>query len=341
VTWSFDALVRLARRAVPNPLAPPSTWPPPGMLATAWPLQVAVAGGVECRLGHLAQPADLAFAISVASGGRARLAASGGGAESADGVWRFLRRWCDPSTSLHVASPVVWLEFDHALLAAGRPYPFLVYTIDDDVPSEAATAALHLGVEALAGPAAKPLACHTMRCLSCLPPAGRLLHVGVMHGRLDAVRLIMRMHRSQIATFLGRVAWPGDGGAVGTAVAALWPEDERVSVHLDVGGRIGARVGVEFYRPTSPVEDRRWEPLLEGLTRAGLCAAEKRRAIATWPTAHADGCVGRSSLVRELLVKVVFEGDAAYEAKAYLAFTPHVTLFGSPARRRQPSARDS
>jgi hypothetical protein len=299
-------------------------------------------GGVECRLGPAATPADLAFCISAASGVRETLAQHAGDAHrDGPGIATFLARWCDARSPLHAGVPVLWLEFDHDPRATGRASPFVVYKIAEEIGARETMAVLvREGVGALAV-SADAAADAAERCLAALPVGARLLHVGVMSRRGTAsVRLVVAVTRSEVSGVLRGLAWPGAASAVGTALEALWPGDSTLAVHLDVGDPIGPRVGVEFYRPSSPLDDPLWNPLLDGLVRMGSCTPAKRSAVAAWPSREPDANDERSSLLRQLLVKVVFEHDDVPEAKAYLAFKPRPLLFGTSQREVLPDANE-
>jgi hypothetical protein len=345
LTWSFEALTRLARGAVPVVLAPPVTWPSPGAVTKAWSLRVASLGGVECRLGSALAASDLAFCISAASGVRATLSrdaqmfAGGDQATVGSSVATFLARWCEPRSPLHAGVAAVWLEFDHEPRETARASPFVVYKIAEDTQSrESMAMLLREGAGALAEGSDGAAVEAAVRCLSELPRGVRLLHVGVaaLCGGA-AVRLIVALTRSDVAGALRRLEWPGDAIAAGATLEALWPGDDTVAVHLDFSVSLGPRVGVEFYRPSSPLDDPLWMPLLDGLVERGWCTPEKRAAAVAWPNREANVITGRETLLRQLMVKIVFAPNDVTEAKAYLAFMPRPTLFGNPAHRYRPS----
>ena len=339
--WSFDALARLARRAVPAALVPPDVWPETGPMAQAWPARAAVVGGVECRLGPAPDAPDLAFCISAASGGREALAESR--REDGHGVAGFVARWRTPDSPLHRHVPLIWLEFDREPLAAGRAVPFVTYKIDDGVAHgarELVQALIDEGIEALTGRRGRADARGLARCLDAFPATGRLGHVAAMpHRGTDTLRLVAGMQRSEVRPFLERMAWAGPAGVLGETLAEVWPHDDTIGVNLDVDEGLGPRVGIELYEPTSPHDDPCWRQLLGMLTAAGACTEAQQTALEDWPSRDDAGGVDRpSGLARQMLVKLVFEAREPVRAKAYLAFTPQFRLFGSPGRTPPPIA---
>jgi len=344
--WSFEALARLAQRAAPEVLAPAETWLPPGDLARAWPFRAALLGGVECRLGEPAA-ADLAFCLSAPSGAREalvgdrRMLLDGGPvAAAAPLVATFLRQWCDPGSPLHRDVPVVWLEFDHPSRAGRRASPFVVYMVGAEAQAPSGIAdVIREGAMALSGPGGTSAAVAAVVTVERMTGLARLMHVGVAAGPDGArVRLIVKLSRSAVAGMLTALDWPGDASAVGHRLEALWPADESVSVHLDVGHGLGSRVGVEFYRPSSPLDDPAWQPLLDGIVTNGLCTADQRDALSAWPDREREETGARPSLRRQLLVKAVFARDQIEKAKAYLAIIPRPLFSGSPEHISPSSA---
>jgi len=355
VPWSCEALVRLARGAVPSELVGAAAWPPQGTFARAWPVRIASIGGIECRLGAR-DPGAVDFAFCIAAGDvrlfRDARPPAGDGEDASAGVWPFLARWADPASPLHNHVPLVWLEFDHGPLLAGRAVPFVTFMVSDALavgPGRNGDGRvvvgelLRGGLEALTGRIEPDRLEGLLRCLTALPDEGRLRHVAAMpHRGTDAVRLIVSLRRSNVADYLRRLASEASRDALDATLAGLDPGDGMVSVNLDVEDCVGPKVGVEFYWPTSPLEDERWSPLLDGLVAAGRCTPIQRAALSAWPTREADGPPVRvGELVRQLLVKVVFWSGRMREAKAYLAFKPRLRLFQSQAHRLRPTAPGS
>jgi len=120
-----------------------------------------------------------------------------------------------------------------------------------------------------------------------------------------------------------------------------------------VRGQIGRRVGLECYclpRPTPP-HNPHWEPLLVWLENKGVCAVEKRNALAAY-RGHLDERSARDRWPGVLLglsrrqpsrfvstvswglhhVKLVLQPGEAVRAKGYLYFQ-HLWLDAAPRRR--------
>lgn len=279
--------------------------------------------GFECRLtagaGHAV---DLGLAL--------RRASAPALATVADwpAVQRFARRWGDRRSMLHRWVPAVFLEFDVGEAGPVVPVsPSLFITLDWP-PREGAARRLEARVAAVAArlvmsPAeARAAGIAMRRVLAPLPPAGRLVHMGIMLGRAAApVRLSVSLPRRSLSAYLAAL-----GCSPGLITATAWlddidPHGTRAHVEFDAGPVVGAGVGVVL--GGAPVEtSARLTALLAHLRRRGLCTAAAAAALQAWPgeTAAASGqpCLRRAVSH----VKVVFTPSGAREAKAYLTASP-------------------
>jgi hypothetical protein len=142
---------------------------------------------------------------------------------------------------------------------------------------------------------------------------------------------IFGMKPGQILGYLRGVA-PRMVPAV-AAIVPLFEGVERLHLSLDVAEEVLPRIGIEGSFPRQPGREPRWQELLGRLASRGLCAAEKRTAVLTWPgydsfwTAPAAWPItqrgARGYCVRHLShLKVACQPDGLTEAKAYLAFGP-------------------
>jgi hypothetical protein len=279
-------------------------------------------GILEVRLAPEAAQVDLSLRVLAAQA--AALAARF--PDSPTG--RFLSSWSEPQGPL---APVrsVWLEFDLdreeladpvvcAKLPAGIDPGWLLDTL----------------LPALQGdPLSRSQRDLIATCLDILPGSAHLLYVFSLRTRgSDAVRLeVFGMEPSQILEYLRRVA-PRTVPEV-REITPCFEGVERLHLSLDVGEEIRPRIGIEGSFPRQPRREPRWQELLGRLASRGLCAAEKRTAVLTWPgydsfwTAPAAWPIAqrgaRGYCVRHLShLKVACDPGGLTEAKAYLAFGP-------------------
>ncbi len=343
--WSCEALVRLARSNVPSVLVHPVAWPAEGRFAS-WPFRSMSVGGVECRLGHDGGRAvDLAFCVDAEIGradllaGHALDLARSSAAEEdpgVAGVWRFLREWHAPGSALHAHVPLVWLEFDHGPVEAGRPIPFVTFMIDDaigdrsyhreDASGPELRRVLATGAGALLGGIDGAYLQTAIRAVRLLPEGGRLRHVAAMpHRGTNAVRGIVSLLRSEVGGYVGRLGWAGSSEDLAAALLRLAPLDHPVSIGLDITEGIQSSIGVEFHWPTVPARDGRWLTLLDELVRLGVCTTEQHDALMSWGSERGPADVRPLGTIhRHLLVKVSFGAAGVLGAKAYLTLTPRM-----------------
>jgi hypothetical protein len=345
--WSFEALIRLSRLVAPPALVP--SMPPAGVIASRWPFEVASVAGAECRLAHGRGEVDWAFCVA---GDRARerlsdaLAACPEPCDSAGadaGVRRFLTAWSRRGTSLHAGVPSVWLEFDHDPLARGDAIPFVTFKIDEQLAggrdAGALRSVLAQALDLLGGDATRR-ASAIVELSSCLPDGARLLHIATLpHRRSTATRVILSVPTAEIGAAASRLGWDGDPAGLEAGIRGLWGDTGMLSIGVDVAERVGPRLAVECYLPTSPLEDPRWMVLLDGLVAMDACTSDKRDALCAWPSRDDETSEARR-IARQLLVKLVFDPDGLREAKAYLAFIPRLEFFRNPEHISPPNATD-
>lgn len=157
-------------------------------------------------------------------------------------------------------------------------------------------------------------------CVAALPRAAEFAHAAVRPGPAgDVARLVVRLEARTLPEQLAGLGWEGSRDELRALLETTFTTRAVHPVNLDLGSRIGRRIGLEFHHPTSPVADPRWRRFLDTLTAGGACSPAQRGRIEAWPLpsqreprlAHVD---------RDLLVKVVYETGAALRAKAYLSF---------------------
>lgn len=280
-------------------------------------------GTLEVRLASGAAQVDLSLRLLTAAQTRglaARLPAFV--------VSRFLSLW---STLDGPLAPVrsVWLEFD--LDWKESPDPVVCAKLPADIDSGWLLSTLLPAL--LDDPLPRGQSERLLTCLDALPGSAHLLYVFSLRARgSDAVRLeIFGMEPSQILDYLRRVA--PCMVPVAREITPCFEGVERLHFSFDVGEEIRPRIGIEGSFPRQPRREPRWQELLGRLATRGLCAAEKRAAVLTWPgydsfwTAPATWPIAqrgaRGYCVRHLShLKVACQPGGPTEAKVYLTFGP-------------------
>jgi hypothetical protein len=336
-------LLGVARRCVPRQLASPAAWDRLESIDDPLP-PLASEAAIECRLEAGASRVDFELCIRSAGDARRRLAnavdqtAARAAAARSPG-WRrafaFLRAWADEGSALHDAVSAVWLEFD-APGEGGGSEPFLVFTLNAErfyaagrADPAALRSTLAAGLDLLADGVDRETAGTLSRCVDELPPCGQILHAAIRPtSDGDVARLVVRLPWREVPGALERLGWPGSPPALREQLERLCETTLVHSVNLDIGSRLGARVGIEFHHPTSPAEDPRWISLFDALEADAACTPEARSALVEWADPRRDPGFepGAVRIRRELLVKVVHEPSGPLRAKAYLPFSPRLVL---------------
>ncbi|MEO7275963.1 MAG: hypothetical protein ABIX28_21290 [Vicinamibacterales bacterium] len=294
--------------------------------------------GFECRLGEADPGAD--FGIHV----RRRDGLAGPAASPSPDAWRrleqFSRQWTAARSLLALAIPAVSLEYDVSdPHASPQTAPSVFFSIHPgpchprQSSSDSVAGACHTVVktvlEALGVPSAH--ADETLdRCCRVLLPRVPFLQFGVWLTRsLTTFRVCAPgLPLSEIRPVVRELGWLGPADAYAARWRDLSSFTDRVSLHLDVGERVGPRLGVEVgfaeasaaFDPHDPDDTR----FCDYLVNTGLCLPEKRDALFNWvggfrlrSPADADS----SDLFLRTIshIKLVYQPYRAPQAKAYLA----------------------
>lgn len=233
-----------------------------------------------------------------------------------------LREWVEPRSILGDEIAAVWVEID-ADDSEEPPWPFPLFTLTPPwVRSEPRTAdrtkaLVDAGLRVLTGGNLDPRThCTVHACLDALPPQASLFHVAMrpMPGG-DVVRLIAGTPWHLVPEFLAKLDWPEPVEQVRHFLQRYCQDTLINSIQLDLGHRLGPRLGLEVYYPTAP-EDPRWQRLFDLLVADGSCTPERRDLVCAWPMRSPAADL----VLRNLLVKVVYEVGKAPRAKAYLPY---------------------
>lgn len=180
-------------------------------------------------------------------------------------------------------------------------------------------------------------------CLARLPAGGGPTSVGYFLDRPhEAVRLcVSGLDPEGAAGWLDEIGHPCDPDAFRTAIGELVARSrghfgDLGMLHLDVGPRLGDRVGAEFvFEVNEQLSRSRIETvLLDELIGRGLAERDRVEALADWPGAYFAGPPPRSLFLRRVNhLKVVFRDEGLVRAKAYFGVRVRLPRFlGLPHR---------
>jgi len=331
-------LLELAAPLAPAGLISDAAWSRLRRIPNVLPPAIAL-GTFECRLDRC-DPTDFQICLTQRSGGHRAIA------EWLDGLdrstllslpqWQraieLLQGWTDPGSPLFAHAPAVWFELDMDGSPAA-PVPFGFFTITPPwfrgrPTRDVVAATVRYGLNILAGgELAASTAATVERCLSVLPIPACLLHVAVRpRADGDVVRLIVKMPREELPAYLESIGSPAPRKEVEHLLARYGSKTWIHSFQIDVGASVAPRFGMEFYFPAAPLEDARWFTLLARLVSDGACDPERAAMLCAWP---AFDLADRPEVLRELLIKVVYEAGQALQAKAYLPFGLAASAFTS------------
>jgi hypothetical protein len=313
-----------------------------GRIAPILPDCIAL-GTFEVRLDGSEQ-VDYQVCFTVGSGVRKRLVELSLGPESerAGPGWRrsleFLRHWSTPGSLIYVNSPAAWLEFDCRLEDPAPPAPFAFFSLrppweDVRIPPKEMAETIDEGFRHLAGGRLDPSLGDAIHRTLASVSAGRLIHAALRPvGDGQVARLIVRIPVAEMAASLKRRGWSHPVADIVDLVARYCTSKLVQTIQLDVSpSGLGARVGVEFFYESSPLQDRRWSVLFDKLVADGACTPERRSQMERWVGTRAPDDV--SPVYRGLLIKVVCVPGAPLEAKAYLPFCVDPRFASGPLAR--------
>lgn len=167
-----------------------------------------------------------------------------------------------------------------------------------------------------------------------LPPNARLFALGNMSGRdLTAVRVsLANLPPSFLVQYLDHIAWPGNLSEVESLIMSYTPYFDHLSLDLDVGEKIGPKIGIELYMKSRHAKAP-WQSLFDQLVIRGVCLPSKRDQLLTWPgfsNAFTDADIwpeqlnipetqGHYIFIRHFNhIKLTIETQKPVKAKAYI-----------------------
>lgn len=255
-------------------------------------------------------------------------------------VWRSIRdhyrHWMERGSVLQQHVQSTWLEFDRDQLACRCSLPSIFLGFRD-ISRNCRQSVHDIILDRFVAPAARAQVGAAMnRVLSSLPARAELRFVGVMLPRDQTrVRLCIMLPLSELMDFTTRIAFPARD-QMGRLIAFSARHAVSAVLHLDVGDRLGATLGIEL----KPIGRDGWPLLLSHLNQEGLCTAVEREALLAFPgrsgvarngsgpTGVADGAIGSPDMWRDVHacliarslnhVKLVCQPNCAVKAKVYM-----------------------
>ena len=366
-TSSFEEYLRPVAASVPPELISPSAFSEIGSVARVLPATLAYNTFIfECRLAEMAPRADFSV-LAGASCGRESLAGLHPTSTlparlMTDPKWRrvtdFAVQWADPSSPLYRAVDSVWLEFDVDGAPLFIPIPSVFFGLRPSGQEGASGVAykpnvdgyiptIETVIQLLSGSALAPRKLQMLSdCFRALSSVEHVFQVGLMLSRgAEAVRLCINLRSVEgIVEYLTGVGWPCSEAEVLGVLEPIASLVDYVCLDIDVGETVHRKIGLECYFDgiKQPRTEPRWGVFLDSLVRDGLCTADKRDALLSypgyvdenaegipWPRAlrrasHLLGGRSLSTFIRSLHhVKIVYQPGEGLEAKAYLAVNHH------------------
>jgi hypothetical protein len=314
-------------------------------------LPLALGFQFECRLDTPLPRADLLPQFLPTYGSRQALLQLASSALPAaarehpawQGVARLCQGWSAPEDILHTKLGDVFLEFDLDVPPSEAPTPcvFADFEHEHERVTRAPTErALELLLAERFSPELRGCLLH---CLEALPEFATVFAVGVMFPRgTREIRLCLsggrRARLEDWFTYLARIGWSGNLESLESSLRELSGLTDRITLDIDVGEKVGPKVGFEFFIDARLDDSRpRWTRLLEQLVTQGHCLPEKREAAlawlghanargqrAEWPesllrASQAASGQGLSMFLRKLShLKLVHQPDRPVQAKVYM-----------------------
>ena len=301
--------------------------------------------GLELRLGDTPARADVLWEVAQGSGGVLTLAGRNPYDPASDvtealrqrspfwmDLGRFAEEWLDGSGWLRDLCNI-WLETDTSTMedaeldaCLDRPSLFWGASAASDGNLVSHLAALGRRFYGLELDQAR-----IDSLTAAIPGKGRVFQMGVMGARESpAARLCVRnLDSEMLEHWTAAIGWPGDPSSLRKILAGLESLSYRLALDVDIlPDRVGPKLGIEIYCAKRVVSMEVWRPVCDVLVAQGLVQAEKLAALDSFPSLRQFRQIGARNRKPPIgypvlgtnlhHLKVVFAGDAAIEAKAYL-----------------------
>jgi hypothetical protein len=351
MTWPLRQTLKFIEPYLPGQLVSPKAFSHVKTIADSLPGPM-FSFYLECRLAANTTQVDFLTSV-ISENGREIIA---GHNEKADlpntllqgPLWNRIRNffsyWADPTSALHEQIPMVWLEFDRIDQSSPKvPPPCIMFCVYPEYLERRGQVSPLDRINALKCRQVTEIACELLlgyplpaktrqnlfACFELLPAGGQIIHVSVMLPRQPvALKLYASIPKKRLLEYLAQIGWTGSAAEVESILTTFCASTDEVRVDLTVGPRITPNIGIVFSEVqinTLPQNN-----LLDQCVENGLCAPEKREALLNWPGASRQLYSQEkwpARLSRWLDIKIVYQLNQPLEAKGYLGFMPHFSLF--------------
>lgn len=269
-----------------------------------------------------------------------------------DPLWNrvrdFLGYWTVSTSPLSEQIPMIWLEFDQIdQILPKVPLPCLMFCVDPDYLERRGQLSLSNRINPQKYQLVTEAACEILlgyplsseikqilsACIELLPVGGQIIHISAMLPRQPmALKIYVSVPKGRLLEYLTQIGWIGSIGEVKSILNEFCTAKDDIRVDLTVGPTITPNIGIVFSEVQ--VDGRRSglgpQNLLDQCVANGLCTPEKREALLAWPGSSRELYIHErwpTRLSRWLDIKVVYQLNRPLEAKGYLGFMPHFSLF--------------
>ncbi|MDR3353955.1 MAG: hypothetical protein LBO21_02820 [Synergistaceae bacterium] len=334
------------------------------IVADSLPMRLSSFWGFECRLGEPEPISDILFEIKKETSGPAILA--GDIPSSLDGLceaypaWeRFralARLWKDPGHPWNDEIRNLWLEMDLAGSDAEAVLrrPNIFFGPYEKTPQERVFSL----IEELMVMFERP-ACALQEFSDCLPEGARVFQIGFMLSRPDDAGLRMCVDKTseepeKILDWCAALR-PGMSASEAESLKEVFASVFPLCRHVNFGFNltedgVGGVFGMECYEEWLEEDPAQWRPMLDKLTREGLCLPEKAHGAADYVgitrspvRSRIDDDVIFLNTYRKIHhVKLTLSGGVPAQAKAYFSVGRPglpLSMFGIISAAREADAQ--
>ncbi|MDI1480335.1 hypothetical protein [Polyangium sp. y55x31] len=314
---------------------------------------------LECRLSAEQEQVDFLACMSMPRDERHRrkMYAASERPPGDTPAWRFawdvMHRWASPDHDWPSRIPCLWLEFDHMnTRSTAWPSPSIWVGVDPGYPNAHIPSAswdprnayevfLDFIMPAVPPAVEGLLSGHGRRamaaCFQRLPPGGRIIHASLMLAREPvAIKIYGAIPRAHLEGYLKDLAWPGPLELLKQVERTFYtPETADDTVYFDLALHHSllpyAAIAFSQLQLGEPARSAPGRDALLGLLEEhGLCTAEKREALLTWPGSARESRPSTSvqaRIARWFDAKITIHSEQGVGAKGYLGFAPILSLF--------------
>lgn len=264
-------------------------------------------------------------------------------------VWqefqKFYQNWTESNSLLHRSVDSLILEFDITGQPSLVPIPCVLLTLNPEAAREdfnLMDITANWSFMQLNDSIVPEIKSNLSLCTNSLPDGARISNLAVMLSRpTQAVRVVVKgIPPHQLTDYLVQIGWSEPKNQISPIISTLSEWVDSMALAFDVGDTIHPRIGLECRLQKQPLDEPRWQLLLDYLVEKGLCTSAKRNALLAWPgfSQKAEqmqlwpsnliwgdlflGTKALSVFSRTIYeVKIVYQPNSPLSAKGYLTFS--------------------